>query len=102
VKWSYHDDFCSQLEKKTVLVMDNASIPRSNAVKNKQEEWEKKALTIFYLPTYSPELNIIEIWWRFLKYEWLNIDAYESWKSLVKAVEDVLRGVGEKSKINFA
>jgi len=88
------------LQKKTV--MDNASIHTSNAVKNKQEEWEKKALTIFYLPTYSPELNIIEILWRFIKYEWLNIDAYESWKSLVKAVEDVLREVGEKYKIYFA
>ena len=83
--------------------MDNASMHTSNAVKNKQEEeWKKKGLTIFYLPTYSPELNIIEILWRFIKYEWLNIDAYESWKSLVKAVEDVLQGVGDKYKINFA
>ena len=57
---------------------------------------KKKGLTIFYLPTYSPELNIIEILWRFIKYEWLNIDAYESWKSFVKAVEDVLQGVGGK------
>ncbi|MBC6477595.1 MAG: transposase [Hormoscilla sp. GM7CHS1pb] len=40
-------------------MMDNASIHMSNAVKNKQEEWEKKCLTIFYLPTYSPQLNII-------------------------------------------
>jgi len=54
------------------------------------------------LPTYSPQLNIIEILWRFIKYSWLNTDAYESWKSLVKAVEDVLRDVGEKYKINFA
>jgi len=96
------DDFCSTLEKKTVLVMDNASIHTSNAVNNKQKEWEQKGLTIFYLPTYSPQLNIIEILWRFIKYEWLNIDAYESWKTLVKAVEDVLREVGGKYKINFA
>ena len=40
--------------------MDNASTKKSNAVKNKQEEWEKKGLTIIYLPTYSPQLNIIE------------------------------------------
>ncbi|MBC6477315.1 MAG: transposase [Hormoscilla sp. GM7CHS1pb] len=92
----------STLKKKTVLVMDNASTHTSNAVKNKQEEWEKKGLTIFYLPTYSPQLNIIEILWRFIKYSWLNTDAYESWKSLVKAVEDMLRDVGEKYKINFA
>ncbi|MBC6473319.1 MAG: transposase [Hormoscilla sp. GM102CHS1] len=61
----------------------------------------KKGLTIFYLPTYSPELNIIKILWLFIKYEWLNIDAYESYKSLVKAVEDVLQSVG-KYQINFA
>ncbi|MBC6473318.1 MAG: transposase [Hormoscilla sp. GM102CHS1] len=30
------DYFCSKLEKKTVLVMDNASIHTSNTVKNKQ------------------------------------------------------------------
>jgi len=47
------DDFCSTLKKKTVLGIDNASTHTSNAVKNKQEEWAKKGLTIFYLPTYS-------------------------------------------------
>jgi len=36
-----------------VLGIDNASTHTSNAVKNKQEEWAKKGLTIFYLPTYS-------------------------------------------------
>ncbi|MBC6481291.1 MAG: IS630 family transposase [Hormoscilla sp. GM7CHS1pb] len=71
------DDFCSTLKKKTVLVMDNASTHTSNAVKNKQEEWEKKELTIFYLPTYSPQLNIIEILWRFIKYSLRKWDAPE-------------------------
>jgi hypothetical protein len=55
----------------------------------KQKEWEQKGLKIFFLPTYSPQLNKIEILWRFIKYEWLRPSAYGSYLSLVKAVEGV-------------
>lgn len=95
------DKFCETVEKKTVLVLDNSSIHTSNALLDKQEEWKEKGLTIFFLPTYSPELNIIEILWRFIKYKWLEVDAYSSWKSLVEAVEDIFRNYGEKYIINF-
>jgi transposase len=86
----------------TVLVIDNASIHTSNAFLEKQAEWKAKGLTIFFLPTYSPELNIIEILWRFIKYSWLEIDAYDSWISLVNAVENILIKFGSKYIINFA
>jgi hypothetical protein len=33
-------------------------------------------LIIKYLPPYSPELNLIEILWRFMKYYWLPFSAY--------------------------
>ena len=110
-------DRCSdRLEMETVLVIDNASIhtrafwgklpPKtsltSNAFLEKQAEWKAKGLTIFFLPTYSPELNIIEILWRFIKYHWLEIDAYESWSSLVNAVENILIKFGSEYIINFA
>ena len=38
------------------------------------DDWilEKK-LFVCFLPTYSPELNMIEILWRKVKYEWLNL-----------------------------
>lgn len=72
------DKFSEKLEKKTVLVMDNSSIHTSNMMLEKEKEWLAKGLTLFFLPTYSPELNIIEILWRFIKYSWLGIDAYES------------------------
>lgn len=62
----------------------------------------RKRVNSFFLPTYSPKLNIIEILWRFIKYKWLEIDAYESWNSLVEAVEDILRNFGEEYIINFA
>jgi len=59
-------------------------------------------LSIFFLLTYSPELNLIEILWRFIKYNWLRIDAYEGWESLVKAVEYIFQHFGEEYVINFA
>ena len=69
------DKFSETLEKKTVLVLDNSSIHTNNAFLDKQEEWKEKGLTLFFLPTYSPQLNIIEILWLFIKYQWLEIDA---------------------------
>ena len=37
-----------------------------------------------------------------MKYEWLDIKAYQSWQSLTDAVEEMLIGYGEKFVINFA
>ena len=48
----------------------------------KIEEWKKKNLEIFWLPAYSPKLNLIEILWKFIKYEWVEVSMYESKKSL--------------------
>ena len=33
-------------------------------------------LRLPWLPTYSPQLNSIEILWRFMKYEWIETEAY--------------------------
>jgi transposase len=96
------DRFSEKIKIETVLVIDNASIHTSNAFLDKQSEWEEKGLTIFFLPTYSPELNVIEILWRFIKYQWMEIDAYKSWSSLVDAVENIFIKFGSEYKINFA
>jgi transposase len=96
------DKFCEKLTKKTVLIMDNSSIHQNSFLWDKEEEWLKKGLEIFFLPTYSPELNIIEILWRFIKYQWLEINAYESYSTLVESVEDILINFGTKYTINFA
>jgi transposase len=96
------DRFSDRIKMETVLVIDNASIHTSNAFLEKQSEWKEKGLTIFFLPTYSPELNIIEILWRFIKYQWMEIDAYESWSSLVNAVENIFIKFGSEYIINFA
>jgi hypothetical protein len=65
-------------------------------------KWEKKGLIIKFLPAYSPELNIIEILWRFIKYYWLPFSAYLSFDDLVREVENILAQVGTEFKIDFA
>jgi transposase len=66
--------------------MDQSPIHTSEAVIKKLEEWQSKNLEIFWLPTYSPQLNLIEILWKFIKYEWIEIEADQDWESLVKYV----------------
>ena len=97
----FMDDFCENLQNPTVVVMDNASIHTSKAIQDKTSAWEAKGLAIFYLPEYSPELNLIEILWRFMKYEWIEFWAYISLDHLVDYVEGVIKYFGDKYKINF-
>ena len=96
------DNFATTIQKPTVIVIDNAPIHTSNAFREKIAQWKQQKLEIFWLPTYSPQLNSIEILWRFMKYEWIEIEAYSSWKSLTKYVEKVLRLFGDRYVIDFA
>jgi transposase len=95
------DAFFVVVSLPTYIVVDRASIHTGGAIFERLEEWKQRGITIFELPAYSPELNLIEILWRFIKYEWLIIDAYSSWKSLVLSVETILREFGENYVINF-
>lgn len=96
------DSFFANVSKRTVIVVDQASIHTCDALQDKLEEWNERQIEIFQLPSYSPELNLIEILWRFIKYEWIEISAYKNWQSLVAYVEKVLREFGENYVINFA
>lgn len=95
------DTFFSTVDKPTVIVTDQASIHTSGAILDKIEEWLERGITIFELPTYSPELNLIEILWRFIKYEWIEINAYSCWESFVACVEKILKEFGQNYVINF-
>jgi len=96
------DNFSNQIKKKTVIVMDQASIHTSQKFLEKVAEWKLKNLEIFWLPPYSPELNLIEILWRFMKYEWIEISAYDSWLNLKNYVKKVVSLIGTEYVINFA
>jgi transposase len=99
---AFLDDFAGQITQKTVLVLDNATIHHSAAFEDKIPEWEQQNLHIFYLPTYSPHLNLIETLWRKIKYEWLKPHHYQSWDTLSQAVEDIILQVGSVLKIDFS
>lgn len=99
---NFLDKFSGNLDKTTVVVMDQASIHTSDCLIEKLEEWKSKKLEIFWLPTYSPKQNLIEILWKFIKYEWIEVEAYENWNSLLKYLKKVLDNLGSKYVINFA
>ena len=43
----------------------------------------------------------IEILWKFIKYEWIEVDAYASWSRLIKYLKKVLENLGQEYAINF-
>lgn len=99
------DNFVENLPKgeKATVILDNAPTHTSNKFKDKIEAWEENGLTLYFIPPYSPELNIIEILWRFMKYHWIEIKDYASTDSLEKYIHGVLcsYGVGGNYEINF-
>jgi len=96
------DAFCHTITQKTVVVVDNASIHRSEEFEDRMPYWKKHGLIIKYLSPYSPELNLIEILWRRIKYTWLPFSAYACLNALIEALEDILSQVGSEYQITFA
>ena len=55
------DQIARNLEQKTVVVIDNAPVHRSEEFEEKINQWAARGLDIYYLPTYCPSLNKIEM-----------------------------------------
>jgi transposase len=96
------DAFCRTITKKTVVVLDKASIHTSDAFADRIPSWKKQGLVIKYLPPYSPEFNLIEILWRRITYTWLPFSAYACLNALSEALEAILSHVGSEYQITFA
>jgi transposase len=96
------DAFCKTIKKKTVVIIDHASIHTSEAFEDRIPHWKKQGWIIKYLSTYSPELNLIEILWRRIKYDWLPFSAYQCLNAMIEALENILSHVGSKYQITFA
>ena len=95
------DDFCQYLDKPTVLVIDNAPTHRSKLFSEQLQGWEEKGLYIFFLPKYSPHLNIAEIYWRKAKYEWLKPADYFSFAKYKRKIKEIFNKIGVDYKIVF-
>ncbi len=87
--------------KPKLIVLDNAPIHRSEEFAEELEELAKLGVFVMFLPGYSPELNLIEILWKKIKYEWLPMDIYGSFKMMSEGLFEVLKGIGSKYHITF-
>lgn len=97
------DDFAQNLssDKPAVLVLDNAATHHSLLFRAKSTSWQEKGLYIFYLPKYSPHLNLAETFWRKAKYEWLKPPDYISFEKFKEKVAEIFASIGTKYRINF-
>lgn len=93
--------FSLKVKKPTVVVLDNARIHRSKKVMDRQKAWEARNLYLFFLPPYSPHLNIIERLWKELKGRWLSPQYYTQPDLLYYQTNLALSAVGKSISINY-
>jgi transposase len=98
---SYFNKFVETITLPTWIIMDNAPTHKSAEFMANIERWKNQGLHLYFLPPYSPELNLIEILWRFIKYQWLPFSAYLNFGKLKDALNDILANVGTKYQITF-
>jgi transposase len=96
------DEFVETLDKPTIVVLDNASFHKSKQFKSNIARWENRGLSLLYLPPYSPQLNIIETLWRFMKYIWIDYSAYLNGHNLLLYIQKIFDGYGRSYRINFS
>lgn len=96
------EDFLPRCSKPTVLILDNAPWHTSEQFKAKREDWMDKDLYIFYLPRYSPHLNLIETLWRKMKYEWIRPKDYNSKTAMSKRIKQICANFGTEFSISFS
>lgn len=96
------DKFADQTNGFNVVVLDNASAHHSKAFQDRITEWAKKDLHLYYLPPYSPELNLIELVWQQIKHRWLPLHAFRSAQDLWDELGTVLAAIGKTHKIEFS
>ena len=69
------------------IVMDNAKYQRCNLVKQLAVELN---IELLFLPSYSPNLNIIERYWKWLKKDCLNCKYYDTFEKFKNAINESL------------
>ncbi|WP_280673722.1 MULTISPECIES: IS630 family transposase [unclassified Dysgonomonas] len=98
---SFLDQYSFKVTKKTFVVLDNASVHRNAKIRLMRPLWEKRGLFLFYIPPYSPHLNIAETLWRIMKGKWLRPQDYASADTLFYATNRALADIGKNLRINY-
>jgi transposase len=96
------DRYSLTIKRETFIVIDNAKVHRSKLMKEMRRIWEKRGLYLFFLPPYSPQLNIAETLWRILKGKWIQPKDYISTDNLFYAANRALGALGTTNTIKFS
>lgn len=70
-----------------VVVLDNASIHVSHVIQNAKPALRRKGIHLYNLPSYSPELNLIEPFLGVVKYTEMPERTYPTMPSLLSAID---------------
>jgi transposase len=81
--------------KPIVIVLDNARYQHCKLVKELAEDL---GITLQFLPSYSPNLNLIERLWKFVKKKCLNNVYYETFDDFKKGINDCLNSIENEHK----
>ena len=96
------DSVCELLNKIAALgyrvpitvVLDNARYQHARVVVERANQWH---IELLFLPAYSPNLNLIERLWKFVKKECLNAKYYDSFDGFMTAIQNCLNKVGTEA-----
>ena len=81
------------------LVLDNARYQRCHFV---QDVVDKLGIELLFLPPYSPNPNLIERLWKFVKKQCLYSQYYEKFADFKQAIEDCLAEVSGQFKVELS
>ena len=100
--------FLDQLAQKQVddgrfcyVVLDNAAIHHGIDQETLDRWLIQHRMVLVFLPTYSPELNLIEIVWKHAKYHWRRFMSWSK-ETMAQEVEKLLNGYGIDFQICFS
>jgi transposase len=85
----------------TVVVLDNASFYHNIDQETIDRWFLEHQMVLFYLPPYSPELNLIEIVWKHAKYHWRRFVTWTK-ETIDAELGQLLAGYGPEFEIRFA
>ena len=74
------------------VLLDNAKYHHAKLAKNKAKEL---GIELIYLPSYSPNLNLIERLWKFLKKKLKKNKYYNTFKKFLNAIYDFFKNIDD-------
>ena len=99
---NFIENFSTTITRPTFIVLDNASVHTAGRMKESIDKWKERGLYIFFLPPYSPHLNIAETLWRVLKTKWLKPSHYVDTHTLFDTTHRILDGIGTMYTVNYS